>query len=57
MEEGNTLAWDVAMGSTPKEGQRVCGDSVTYFKSGGNTLCLLLSDGMGSGREAGERAS
>ena len=51
-EEGNTLAWDVAMGSTPKEGQRVCGDSVTYFKSDGNTLCLLLSDGMGSGREA-----
>ena len=52
VEEGNTLAWDVAMGSTPKEGQRVCGDSVTYFKSDGSTLCLLLSDGMGSGREA-----
>ena len=51
-EEGNTLAWDVAMGSTPKEGKRVCGDSVTYFKSDGSTLCLLLSDGMGSGREA-----
>lgn len=51
-EETKGLSWDVAMGSVPKEGQRMCGDSVTYFKSGPNTLCLLLSDGMGSGREA-----
>ena len=41
----------VALGSVPKEGQRVCGDSVTYFKGGGK-LHLLLSDGMGSGLEA-----
>ncbi|MBR2894722.1 MAG: SpoIIE family protein phosphatase [Oscillospiraceae bacterium] len=45
------LPYDVALGSVPKEGQRVCGDSVTYFKGGGK-LHLLLSDGMGSGREA-----
>lgn len=51
-EEGGGLSWDVAMGSVPKEGQRMCGDSVTYFKAGPSTLCLLLSDGMGSGREA-----
>lgn len=43
--------YDVALGSEPKEGQRMCGDSVTYFKGGGR-LHLLLSDGMGSGREA-----
>lgn len=44
-------ACDVALGCFPKEGQRVCGDSVTYFKGGGQ-LHLLLSDGMGSGQEA-----
>ena len=51
-QAGDALAWDVAMGSVPKEGQRLCGDSVTYFQPDPNTLCLLLSDGMGSGREA-----
>ncbi|MCI9677767.1 MAG: SpoIIE family protein phosphatase [Oscillospiraceae bacterium] len=43
---------DAAMGSTPKDGQRVCGDSLTFFRGPGSTLYLLLSDGMGSGREA-----
>ena len=51
-EGEGALAWDVAMGSVPREGQRVCGDSVTYFQADAGTLCLLLSDGMGSGREA-----
>jgi len=46
-----TVPHDVALGALPKEGQRLCGDSVTYFESGGK-LYLLLSDGMGSGREA-----
>lgn len=49
---GRELPYDVALGSSPKEGQRLCGDSLTYFKGGQNTLYLLLSDGMGSGREA-----
>lgn len=48
---GREAAYDVALGTVPREGQRVCGDSVTYFKGGGK-LYLLLSDGMGSGREA-----
>lgn len=43
--------YDVAMAAVPKSGERLCGDSVTYFR-GGNLLYLLLSDGMGSGREA-----
>ena len=46
------LPHDVALGSQPKAGQRMCGDSLTFFKGGDNTLYLLLSDGMGSGREA-----
>jgi len=49
---GKEVPHDIAMGCTPKEGQRVCGDSLTYFRGGGNMLYLLLSDGMGSGREA-----
>ena len=48
---GRELACDVAMACTPKEGQRVCGDSLTWFRREGR-LFLLLSDGMGSGREA-----
>ena len=49
---GQELKYDVAMGSSPKEGQRLCGDSLTYFRGSGSSLFLLLSDGMGSGREA-----
>jgi len=50
-KHGKEIVYDVALSSVPKEGQRVCGDSVTYFKGGGR-LYLLLSDGMGSGLEA-----
>ena len=49
---GKEMPFDVALGSQPKAGQRMCGDSVTYFRGEGSTLYLLLSDGMGSGREA-----
>ena len=48
---GKELCHEVAMGSEPKEGQRLCGDSVTWFRTG-SMLYMLLSDGMGSGREA-----
>ena len=48
---GRELCHEVAMGSEPKEGQRLCGDSLTWFRTG-SMLYLLLSDGMGSGREA-----
>ena len=49
---GKEMLYDVAMGCAPKVGQRVCGDSLNYFRGGGNGLYLMLSDGMGSGREA-----
>lgn len=48
---GTELPYDIALGTVPKDGQRVCGDSVTFFKSCGS-VHLLLSDGMGSGLEA-----
>ena len=40
----------------PKEGETVCGDTVTSFRTEGGLFCLLLSDGMGSG-EAARRES
>ena len=48
---GRELCHEVALGSAPKDGQRVCGDSMNWFRVGG-MLYLILSDGMGSGREA-----
>ncbi len=36
----------------PKEGERVCGDTVVSFETDGGLLCLLLADGMGSGEAA-----
>lgn len=48
---GKELCHQVALGAEPKDGQRLCGDSLTWFRTGG-TLFAILSDGMGSGREA-----
>lgn len=49
---GPELQFDVALGSQPKAGQRLCGDSATWFRGPGSTIYLLLCDGMGCGREA-----
>ncbi len=44
--------YSLASRAVAKEGQRLCGDSITHFLGPQGTLYLLLSDGMGSGREA-----
>lgn len=44
--------YSLASRAVAKDGQRLCGDSVTHFLGPRGTLYLLLSDGMGSGREA-----
>ena len=36
----------------PREGESICGDSVSSFESGDGQLCLLLSDGSGCGESA-----
>ena len=36
----------------PKEGERVCGDTVVSFRTGNGVWCLLLADGMGCGEPA-----
>ena len=40
----------------PKEGESVCGDSIGSFETSEGLLCLMLSDGCGSG-EAARRES
>ena len=39
-----------------KEGESVCGDVITQFEAADGRRCLLLSDGMGSGKEARREA-
>ena len=36
----------------PKDGERVCGDTVVSFRTGNGVWCLLLADGMGCGEPA-----
>ncbi len=46
------LIYQVGSGSYPKRGESISGDSLTAFETPEGALCLLLSDGMGSGQEA-----
>lgn len=46
------LPYRIGTAFRPKDGERVSGDSSTVFETGDGKLCILLSDGMGSGREA-----
>jgi len=46
------LPYRVGLASQPREGRRVSGDSAVSFETAMGELCLLLSDGMGSGEEA-----
>ncbi len=45
-------AYRIGAAMRAKEGERVSGDSLTHFETEDARLCLLLSDGMGSGEEA-----
>jgi len=50
--EAEPLAASVGIASIRKKNAGVSGDSGTYFKTEEGILCVLLSDGMGSGIEA-----
>ena len=50
--EAEPLCVSVGIASLKKEGERVSGDRGTYFKTEQGQLCVILSDGMGSGEEA-----
>ncbi len=50
--EAEPLAVSVGVAAVKKEGEPVSGDRGTYFKTDQGILCVLLSDGMGSGEQA-----
>ena len=50
--EAEPLAVSVGVAAMKKEGEPVSGDRGTYFKTEQGVLCVLLSDGMGSGEQA-----
>ncbi|MEG1594494.1 MAG: SpoIIE family protein phosphatase, partial [Oscillibacter sp.] len=53
---GGPAGYRLGAALRPKEGESICGDTVCSFETEGGLLCLLLSDGMGSG-EAAQRES
>ena len=50
--EAEPLAVSVGVAAMKKAGEPVSGDRGTYFKTEQGVLCVLLSDGMGSGESA-----
>ena len=54
--QAEPLAASVGIAAMKKQGEPVSGDRGTYFKTDGGVLCVLLSDGMGSGTGAAKDA-
>jgi len=54
--EAEPLAVSVGIAAIKKEGEPVSGDRGTYFKTEQGVLCVLLSDGMGSGEQAAKQS-
>ena len=52
--ESEPLAVSVGIAAMKKKGERVSGDRGSYFKTDAGVLCVILSDGMGTGDEAAE---
>lgn len=50
--EAEPLAVSVGIAALKKRGEKVSGDKGSYFKTDAGVLCVLLSDGMGTGDEA-----
>ena len=50
--QAEPLAVSVGIAAMKKEGEPVSGDRGTYFKTDSGVLCVILSDGMGSGAGA-----
>ena len=51
------MPYRVGQAMRAKEGQRVSGDAWAHFETAEGRLCLLLSDGMGSGESAHREAA
>ena len=52
--EAEPLSASVGIAAVRKHGQTVSGDRGTYFKTDSGQLCVILSDGMGTGAEAAD---
>lgn len=50
--ESEPFAVSVGIAAMKKRGEKVSGDKGTYFKTDGGVLCVILSDGMGTGDDA-----
>ncbi len=54
--EAEPLAASVGISSARKKGEQVSGDNGTYFKTEDGILCVILSDGCGSGQTAAKES-
>jgi len=54
--EAETFAVSVGVASKKKKGERVCGDSYSYFKTVQGHFFVILSDGLGAGAHASEQS-
>ncbi len=54
--EAEPLCASVGIASMKKKGEAVSGDRGTYFKTDQGKLCIILSDGMGSGENAAKES-
>ena len=52
--EAEPLAASVGIAAVRKRGEAVSGDRGTYFKTDSGELCVILSDGMGTGEAAAD---
>ena len=52
LRQAEPLAVSVGIAALKKEGETVSGDRGTYFKTDSGLLCVILSDGMGTGSHA-----
>ena len=50
--EAEPLCVSVGIAAMKKPGENVSGDRGTYFKTDAGVLCVILSDGMGTGEDA-----
>lgn len=56
LRQAEPLAVSVGIAALKKEGESVSGDRGTYFKTESGLLCVILSDGMGTGAKAAEES-
>ncbi|MCL2343993.1 MAG: SpoIIE family protein phosphatase [Firmicutes bacterium] len=54
--EAEPLSVSVGIAAMKKQGEPVSGDRGTYFKTDRGQLCVILSDGMGSGDDAAKES-